>query len=681
MDGLRPAARLYLVTLVVAALGALLLALAHTSLPSSDRLGLAVALAGATLLAQLFPLHLSPKTKLYLDSAVLVAAVILFEPGVAALVMGTGVALAHLLRRQSWAQTCFNTAQMVLLAATGSGLLAAVGWRTNLVALELDQPGPVVLALVVGVGLLLSSALLVATMVALQLGESLPAHWRQALVPADPAEGASQLGQVGLGVLVAAIASAHGWMVALALLPAGSAFRALAYHVRLRRQAEAQLVYRAYHDALTDLPNRAHLLDRLEYALGHAGHRGELVAVLFLDLDRFKLVNDRLGHATGDCLLVAVAKRLQQSVRRGDLVARLGGDEFTVLLTGLADAAAAEQITAGLVAALEAPFVLDGQEVAVTASVGVAIAEPEQPTTPVDLLHDADVAMYQAKARGKARYELFVPAAGDGVRERAALIADLRLATEGEIQLVYQPVIDLATGRIVAAEALARWEHPDYGGVPPERFIPLAEETGLIVPLGRRLLDEACRQGATWQAMLPTPPVVAVNLSPCQFQYPGLVDDVGEVLRATGLRPDLLALEITEGAMIGTVGEAMATLRQLKGLGVKLAIDDFGTGYSSLAYLQRLPFDQLKVDRQFVAGLGRTTGDEAIVTAVVGMAGTLGLAVVAEGVETAEQATWLRAVGCPLGQGFYFGRPQPAIALTALLEKVTFVVGQRRRAG
>ena len=679
MDDLRPAARLYLVTIVVVALGALLLALAHTSLPSPDRLALAVALAGATLLAHLFPLHLGPKTKLTLDAAVLVAAVILFAPGIAALVVGLGVALAHLLRRHSWDQTCFNTAQLVLVAVTGGSLLAAAGWRPGLVAF--DRPGPVLLALAVGVGLLLGSALLVATMVALQLGEPLPAHWLRALVPADPAEGMSQLGQVGLGVLVAGVADSHSWVVAFALLPAGSAFRALAYHVRLRRQAEAQLVHRAYHDALTDLPNRTQLLDRLDHALRRAGLRGERVAVLFLDLDRFKFVNDRLGHVTGDALLVAAAKRLQQAVRPGDLVARLGGDEFTVLLTGLTDASEAEQVASGLVAALEAPFVVDGQEVAITASVGVAVAEPGQPTTPDGLLHDADVAMYQAKSQGKARYELYTPAVGDGVRAQAALIADLRLAIEGEIRLVYQPVIDLTTGRVVAAEALARWEHPTHGRVPPATFIPLTEEAGLIAPLGRRLLGAACRQGAAWQAMLPTPPVVAVNLSPYQFQQPSLVAEVTEVLRATGLRPDLLALEITEGAMIGNLGEAMATLRRLKELGVRIAIDDFGTGYSSLAYLQRLPLDQLKVDRQFVAGLGRNTGDEAIVTAVVGIARTLGLAVVAEGVETVAQATQLREVGCTLGQGFYYGPPQPAVSLTALLEKVTFVVGPRRRVG
>jgi diguanylate cyclase (GGDEF)-like protein len=405
------------------------------------------------------------------------------------------------------------------------------------------------------------------------------------------------------------------------------------------------------------------------------------LAVLFLDLDRFKLVNDRLGHATGDLLLVAVAKRLRESVRPEDLVVRLAGDEFTIVITDLPDATEAGQITAGLIAALEAPFLVDGQEVAITASVGVAIADPGQPTTPVDLLHDADVAMYQAKARGKARYELFAPAVGDDVRVRAGLIADLRHAISADIQLVYQPVIELATGHIVAAEALARWQHPSHGWVPPAHFIALAEEAGLISTLGRWVLDAACRQAANWQAMLPSPPMVAVNLSPYQFRQPDLVDEVAEVLETTGLRPDLLALEITEGAMIGNVGEAMATLRQLKGLGVKLAIDDFGTGYSSLAYLQRLPFDQLKVDRQFVAGLGRNTGDEAIVTAVVGMAQTLGLAVVAEGVETAVQATWLRAVGCPFGQGFYFARPQSADALTALLVNVTFVVGARRRTG
>jgi predicted signal transduction protein with EAL and GGDEF domain len=360
-------------------------------------------------------------------------------------------------------------------------------------------------------------------------------------------------------------------------------------------------------------------------------------------------------------------------------VARLGGDEFAVVLDGLADAAEAERLAAGVAAALAAPFALDGQEVAVSASVGVAVADPARGVSPAELLRDADLAMYRAKARGKARFEVFEPAMGDGARERAELVADLRRALEqGGLRLAYQPVVELATGRVAAVEALARWEHPTLGAVPPDAFVPLAEETGLIAPLGRWALGEACRQARAWQEAVASPPAVAVNLSPRQFQQPGLVEDVAEALRASGLPPRLLALELTEGAMVADADEAVALLRQLKGLGVGLAIDDFGTGYSSLAYLQRLPVDRLKVDRRFVAGLGRDAGDAAIVEAVVGLARTLGLGVVAEGVETAEQAARLRELGCGLGQGFYFGRPQSAEALGALLEKVTFALGPRR---
>jgi predicted signal transduction protein with EAL and GGDEF domain len=367
-------------------------------------------------------------------------------------------------------------------------------------------------------------------------------------------------------------------------------------------------------------------------------------------------------------------------VRRGDTVARLGGDEFAILLDGLTNASEAERITAAIGAALEAPFAVDEQEVTVTASIGLVVAEPRGDNTPTDLLRDADLAMYRAKARGKARYVLFEPAIGDWARERADLMADLRRALErGELHLAFQPVVNLPSGRIVELEALARWEHSTRGPIAPAVFIPLAEEAGLIRPLGRWAVRAACEQARAWQDTLSAPPIVAVNISPRQFQLPGLVDDVAGAVRETKLAPQLVALEITESAMLGDADETVATLRQLKGLGVTLAIDDFGTGYSNLAYLQRLPLDQIKIDRQFVSGLETDAGDAAIVTAIVGLARTLGLAVVAEGVETAEQAARLRELGCELAQGFYFGGPRSAAETTALLEKVAFAVGPRQR--
>ena len=678
MDELRPAAKLYLATLALAASVATAMAVARAARPEPDRLALAVALTGAMTLAVLFPLPLMARTKLCLDTSILVAVVLLFEPGVALLVLVTGIVLGQLLRRQPWDQILFNVAETALVAAAGGGFLAAVGWQVD----RIGDAGPGLLLPVaaVGIGMWLLTSLAVGAMIVLQEG------WRAADVQAfarsevDRAQLLAELAQVGLGVLVVGVAEAHSWMVALLLLPAGALYQALAYHVRLRREAETRLVHQAYHDPLTDLPNRALLLDRLGQALARAGRRDETVGVLFLDLDRFKLVNDSLGHPAGDRLLIEVAARLGGCARPGDTVARLGGDEFVVLLDGLAETAEAGKVADQVAEALEAPFALGEHDVAVTASIGVALAGPGQ-AGPSELLRDADVALYRAKERGKARYAVFDPGMGAGVRQRAALEADLRWALErGELRLAYQPLVELATGRVAAAEALARWAHPERGPVPPAEFIPLAEDTGLIVPLGRWVLDEACRQARAWAEEHADPPVVAVNLSARQFQHPDLVEDVAEALLRSGLSPRLLELELTESAVMADPEAAVATLRQLKGLGTGLAIDDFGTGYSSLGYLRRFPLDLLKIDKAFVAGLGRIAEDAAIVEAVVGLAHTLGLRVVAEGVETADQAARLRGLGCELAQGYLFGKPVTPEELGALLAKVTYAVAPRPRA-
>jgi EAL domain-containing protein (putative c-di-GMP-specific phosphodiesterase class I) len=354
-------------------------------------------------------------------------------------------------------------------------------------------------------------------------------------------------------------------------------------------------------------------------------------------------------------------------------------DRFTILLDGLANPAEAEAVAARVATVMKAPFALGDRDLGVTASIGIAMATPGD-TDPADLLRNADVALCRAKDRGKGRWAVFDPAMGAALRERAELEADLsRAAAQRELWLAYQPVVELATGAIVGVEALVRWQHPTWGLLQPGQFIPLAEETGQIERIGRWVLAKACRQARAWQTQFADPPVVAVNLSTQQFQRPDLVEVVSFMLRETGLDPGLLKLEITESAVMADAKMAVATLQRLKGLGVGLAIDDFGTGYSSLNYLRRFPVDALKIDRAFVAGLGLDAGDAAIVEAVIGLAHTLGLQVVAEGIETAEQLGLLRTMCCEQGQGYSFWHPQPATTIEGLLENVTYATGPRAR--
>ena len=432
-----------------------------------------------------------------------------------------------------------------------------------------------------------------------------------------------------------------------------------------RRALEARLHHQATHDSLTGRPNRAHLLEHLGQALIQAERTGCPCAVLFLDLDRFKHVNDSLGHAAGDALLIAVAARLAEALRAGDLLARLGGDEFVALLTDLADDQEATRIATRLHAALERPFTIEGQDIVATTSVGLVVATGVA-DPPEELLRFADVALYRAKAAGRSRTATYAPAMGSGAIGHLAHERDLRgaLARE-ELVLHYQPKVDLATGRIAAFEALVRWQHPTRGLVPPGDFIPLAEETGLIVPLGRWTLRAACQQAVTWAVSHPATPAprVAVNLSAREFRDPELVARVAATLGATTLPPERLILEVTESAALEQVEEAIATMRALRALGVRLALDDFGTGHASLAYLQRLPLDTLKLDRSFFTD---TPQNRAIVGAVAMLAHGLELEVIAEGLETAAQVTWARAAGCDRGQGYFFARPLPTAAITAL---------------
>ena len=436
-----------------------------------------------------------------------------------------------------------------------------------------------------------------------------------------------------------------------------------------RKTFEEQLAHQAFHDALTGLPNRALFMERLGHALARARRRRTPVGVLFLDLDNFKVVNDSLGHDAGDRLLVAVAERLASCIRPDDTVARLGGDEFTLLLEDPADEGEISEVAERIAEALLVPLTVGGREVFTTGSVGIAVSRGDY-ATPDELLRDADTAMYRAKTDGKAHCVVFDRAMNLRAVERLELECDLRRALEnGELRVFYQPIIFLESGRICEVEALVRWEHPQRGLIPPDAFIPLAEETGLIVPLGLWVLREACRQMSEWQAGRPDGPplTLSVNLSARQLQQADLVEQVVEVLRETGMDPARLKLEITESMMMHDAEATLQKLHRLKALGAHLAVDDFGTGYSSMSYLSTLPIDALKIDRSFVSRMGAQEEDTAIVRAIVTLAKTLNLRITSEGIETPAQLVKLRALGCDQGQGYHFSRPLPAAEVGPLL--------------
>jgi diguanylate cyclase (GGDEF)-like protein/PAS domain S-box-containing protein len=436
-----------------------------------------------------------------------------------------------------------------------------------------------------------------------------------------------------------------------------------------RKVAQEALDRHAYHDGLTGLPNRALFLDRLEVALTRAKRRRSNVAVLFLDLDRFKVINDSLGHEPGDRLLAAVARRLEGALRPEDTVARFGGDEFTVLCEDLGADIEPVGIAERINRSLATPFSLDDREVFLSASIGIAVANSEQASGEA-LMRDADAAMYRAKERGRARIEVFDEATRERAMERLETEHDLHRAIDrGELLLAYQPIIELTTGGVVGVEALIRWQHPRRGMVQPSGFVPLAEETGLIVPIGEWALAEACRQVAAWRSRGVLPPLfsMSVNLSAGQLAQPRLRQVLDVALFDTSIDPASVWLEITESALMEDADAAIATLRGFKERGLRMSIDDFGTGYSSLSYLKRLPIDALKVDRSFVSGLVADSEDHAIAEAVVALAHTLGLSAVAEGVETAEQLAEVRLIGCDGAQGFLFSRPVPPAAIETLL--------------
>lgn len=434
--------------------------------------------------------------------------------------------------------------------------------------------------------------------------------------------------------------------------------------ITARRQAEARVIYLASHDSLTDLPNRTHFHDRLEAALS-AITRGGGLAVHSIDLDRFKDVNDTLGHPVGDSLLQEVAKRLQAGIREGDLVARLGGDEFAIIQMNIERPEAASDLAQRLIQRIAAPYMIDSHHIEVGASIGVTVA-PVDGLDVDQLLKNADLALYRAKSQGRGTFSFFEQEMDIRLQARRLLEKELRGALEaGEFEVHYQPLFNVAAGRITGFEALLRWHHPARGMVPPDEFIPLAEETGLIVQIGDWILRQACMEAAHWPPAIK----VAVNLSPIQFKSRGLLDSVLGALTAGGLSPERLELEITETVVLEVGDTTAATLHRLRNLGVRIALDDFGTGYSSLSYLRSFPFDKIKIDRSFIRNLSSGGEAAAIVRTVTRLAKDLGMSTTAEGVETKEDLDFLREIGCTEIQGYLISPAVPALAAQGLLMK------------
>jgi diguanylate cyclase (GGDEF)-like protein len=458
---------------------------------------------------------------------------------------------------------------------------------------------------------------------------------------------------------------------------AGRAFNSLLGAVEGRKELEERLRYQAYHDMLTSLPNRAYFIDKLAEAAAARCSDGTSSAVLFLDVDNLKAVNDSLGHEGGDTLIKLLCERLVDSVRDTDTVARLSGDEFAILLMGPGSEHQAERVASRVINSLRTPTRIGEHLVRTGFSIGLATSGTCA-ASGIDMLRAADMAMYVAKTGGKGRLEVFQPSHHTAHVERDAVRGELAGALDGDqLELHYQPIFDVSTRQIVGFEALLRWRHPQRGLVSPLEFIPLAEETGLIVPIGRWVLQEATRQAAEWQNRSPLGRLrMSVNVSVRQFQHPDLVGDVADALQRSGLDASLLTLEITESLFAQDIEETTRKIDLLKTQGVRLALDDFGTGYSSLSYLRRFPIDTLKIDKSFIDGVTTSTEGRAVVAAITQLGETLHLEVVAEGLETAEQIEVLRDLGCPLGQGYHFSRPLVAgDAVKLLLTGSTTGVG------
>jgi diguanylate cyclase (GGDEF)-like protein len=451
--------------------------------------------------------------------------------------------------------------------------------------------------------------------------------------------------------------------------------------IQERKRLEEQLAHKVLHDSLTGLANRVLFADRMQHALTRISRSKEEIAVLFIDLDRFKGVNDSWGHAAGDDLLVKTSKRVLQCLRPSDTAARLSGDEFAVLLEDLQSPRQAIQVADRILEALREPFRFEDREMAMSASIGLTLGTCAE--TPDALLRDADLAMYVAKAEGRDRQEFFRPQMHIAALERVDLEADLRRAlTEDQFVLHYQPVVDLVSGSITGVEALVRWRHPTKGLLPPAAFVPVAEETGLIVPLGGLVLRQACKQLAAWHQEHPSQShlSVSVNISVKHLQQERLLSDVSSALEGSGLEPRYLIVEITESALMQDPEAAIALMDALKRRKVRLAVDDFGTGYSSLAYLGRLPVDILKIDRMFMKDVTESAAEGRLGHAIVKLGGSMSLHVVAEGIETAQQLQTLRKWGCPSGQGYLFAKPLDVTAMGHMLSEGKSLIGSAQPA-
>jgi diguanylate cyclase (GGDEF)-like protein/PAS domain S-box-containing protein len=468
----------------------------------------------------------------------------------------------------------------------------------------------------------------------------------------------------------------HEFLAEMTIWPVGSGeevhFSALVHDITLRKELEMQLQHQAFHDSLTGLANRALFRDRVAHSLARQARSHGAVSVLFSDLDDFKTVNDSLGHEAGDQLLVAVAERLRAVMRPEDTTARFGGDEFAILLEET-DQEGTRRAAERILDALRSPFEFHGRQVVMRASIGAAFTSDAR-TEPDDLLRQADLAMYTAKTSGKGRFAFYAPHMHEAAVTRMELKGDLEQAIANQdFELYYQPIVDLRSGNVTGVEALVRWRHAERGVVLPSEFIPIAEETGLVVPLGRWVIGEACRQLGAWTAdgRLNGPRLerlsMWVNLSSRQLQEPEFVQTIADAVESSGIRPERLTLEITESGLMADLDESTATLHRLRALGARLAIDDFGTGYSSLSYLERLPVEVLKIDRSFTEAIGHGRDVPVLVRSIVKLGQTLHMEVLAEGIETAEQLTRLRAIDCRLGQGFHFSPALPGNEVIELL--------------